>query len=214
MKTDELIDLLGANLDPVKEGQPRNALLIALAAGGIAAVCLMLAIFGVPTDALGEHQPFGLKLMTLAVTLGLAAAGIGFLARAAHPGKSGRMPLLIVALLFAAILSVGVAALMLAHPAAWREMIFGPQWALCLMCIPLFAAAPFVSLIWALRKGAPTNLARTGAMIGLVAGALGAAVFAVHHPGGSVLFMAIWYGGPVLLCAVIGALLGPRLLRW
>jgi len=59
-------------------------------------------------------------------------------------------------------------------------MIFGPQWAACLICIPLFAVAPFASLIWALRKGAPTNLMRTGAIAGLVAGALGAAVFAFH----------------------------------
>jgi hypothetical protein len=49
-------------------------------------------------------------------------------------------------------------------------MVFGPQWAACLICIPLFAAVPFASLIWALRKGAPTNLTRTGAIAGLVAG--------------------------------------------
>jgi hypothetical protein len=70
------------------------------------------------------------------------------------------------------------------------------------------------SLIWALRKGAPTNLMRTGAIAGLVAGALGAAVFAFHHPGGSIPFIALWYGGSILLCALVGAILGSRLLRW
>ena len=65
-----------------------------------------------------------------------------------------------------------------------------------------------------LREGAPTNLMRTGAIAGLVAGALGAAVFAFHHPGGSVPFIALWYGGSILLCALVGAILGPRLLRW
>ena len=93
-------------------------------------------------------------------------------------------------------------------------MVFGPQWAACLICIPLFAAAPFASLIWALRKGAPTNLKRTGAIAGLVAGALGAAVFAVHHPGGSIPFISLWYGGSILLCALVGAIIGSRLLRW
>jgi len=213
MKTDELIDMLGTNLEPVKGGQLRNTLLIALAVGAIAALCLMLAIFGVPADALGgEH--FGLKVLALAFTLGLVAAGASFLIRAARPGEPGSRPLVLVGLLFLAILSAGVVALVLTHPAAWGGMAFGPQWAACLICIPLFSIAPFASLIWALRNGAPTNLARTGAVAGLVAGALGAAVFAFHQPGDSIPFIALWYGGPIVLCALAGAILGPRLLRW
>jgi hypothetical protein len=93
-------------------------------------------------------------------------------------------------------------------------MFFGPQWEACLICVPLFAVAPFASLIWALRKEAPTNLTWTGAVAGLVAGALSAAVFALHHPSGSVPFIMLWYGGPIVVCALIGAVLGPRLLRW
>src|ERR1700722_11909331 len=61
------------------------------------------------------------------------------------------------------------------------------------------------------RKEAPTNLRRTGAVAGLVAGALGAAVFAVHHPGGTIPFIALWYGGSILLCTLFGAIIGPRL---
>jgi hypothetical protein len=116
--------------------------------------------------------------------------------------------------LFLAILSAGIVALILAHPAAWGGMVFGPQWAACLICIPLFAIAPFASLIWALRKEAPTNLTWTGAVTGLVAGALSAAAFAFHHPGGSIPFIVLWYGGPIVACALLGAILGPRLLRW
>jgi hypothetical protein len=93
-------------------------------------------------------------------------------------------------------------------------MIFGPQWTACLICIPLFAIAPFAALVWALRKGAPTALAHTGAIAGLLAGALGAAIFAFHHPGSAIPFMILWYGGPIVLCALAGAILGPRLLRW
>ena len=213
MKTDELINVLGTNLEVVKGEQLRNSFVIALAVGGIAALCLMLAIFGAPTDVLGEEY-FGLKIVAMAFTLGLVAAGTSFLVRAARPGEPGRTPLIVAALLFFAMLSAGIVALILSRPTAWGGMIFGPQWAACLVCIPLFAIAPFASLIWALRKGAPTNLARTGAIIGLVAGALGAAVFAFHHPGGSIPFIALWYGGPIVLCALAGAILGPRLLRW
>jgi hypothetical protein len=52
------------------------------------------------------------------------------------------------------------------------------------------------------------------AVTGLVAGALSAAVFAVHQAGSSIPFIALWYGGPIVVCAFVGAVLGPRLLRW
>jgi hypothetical protein len=213
MKTDELIDMLSTNVEPVKGGEPRNLLMIALAVGAVAALCLMLAMFGVRANAPGE-QNFSIKVLALAVTLGLVAVGTRFLIKSARPGEPGRRPLVLLGLLFFAILSTGIVALALAHPAAWGGMIFGPQWAACLICIPLFAIAPFVSLVWALRREAPTNLARTGAVAGLVAGALGAAVFALHHPGGSIPFLVLWYGGPIVLCSIVGAILGPRLLRW
>ena len=209
MKTDELINMLGTNVEPTRGGELRNTLMIALATGAVLASCLMLAIFGAPTGGFAS-----LKILVLAFTLGLVVPGARFLIGSARPGEPGRKPLVLIGVLFLALISAGGAALVLAHPAAWSGMIFGPQWAACLVCIPLFAAAPFASLIWALRKGAPTNPMRTGAIAGLVAGALGAAVFVFHHPGGSIPFIALWYGGSILLCALVGAILGSRLLRW
>ena len=213
MKTDDLINLLGTNIEPVKGGQLRNTLLAALAVGAAAALCLMLVIFGAPDAAFGGEY-LGLKVLGLAFTLGLVSAGATFLLRAARPGNPGRRPLIVIGLLFFAILSAGVITLVLSHPAAWGGMVFGPQWAACLLCIPLFAIVPFASLIWALRKEAPTNQAWTGAVTGLVAGALGAAAYTLHQPAGSIPFIVLWYGGPIVLCALIGAILGPRLLRW
>jgi len=93
-------------------------------------------------------------------------------------------------------------------------MMFGMHWATCLLCIPLFAVVPFAALIWALGRGAPTNLRRAGAIAGLVAGALGATAYAFHCPDDSVPFVAIWYGTLVGVCGAIGAMIGPRLLRW
>jgi hypothetical protein len=213
MKTDDLINLLGTNIEPVKGGQLRNTLLAALAVGAAGALCLMLLIFGAPGEAIGREY-LGLKVLGLAFTLGLVAAGASYLLRAARPGEPGRRPLVVIGLLFFAVLSAGVITLVLRHPAAWGGMVFGPQWVACLVCIPLFSIVPFASLIWALRKEAPTNPAWTGAVAGLVAGALGAAAYMLHYPAGSIPFIALWYGGPIVLCALVGAILGPRLLRW
>jgi hypothetical protein len=213
VKTEKLIELLSTNLEPVRGGELRNLVLTALAGGAIVAFCLMLAIFGVPAGLLGGES-FGLKLVALAFTLGLVGASANLLVRLARPGDPGSKSLLPIGLLFLAMLVAGVVVLLLADSANWGGMIFGPQWAACLICIPLFAIAPFAALVWALRKGAPTGLARSGAIAGLVAGALGAAIFAVHYPGGTIPFIVLWYGGPIVLCALAGAILGPRLLRW
>jgi hypothetical protein len=53
MKTDDLIDLLGTNIEPVRGEQVRNTLLVALAVGVAVAMCLVLLIFGAPGEAFG-----------------------------------------------------------------------------------------------------------------------------------------------------------------
>lgn len=213
MRTDDLINMLGTNVEPVADSKRRVALLAALGIGAAAALCLVFVMFGAPGEAFGGDF-LGLTVLTLAFTLGLTIAGARFLSMAARPGKAGRGALAAITLLLLSLILTGIVILSLAQPSGWSAMIFGPQWAACLMCIPLAAAVPFLSLVWYLRNEAPTRLRLTGAVAGLVAGAIGATAFALHHPGGSLPFVALWFGGPLLLCALIGAVLGPRLLRW
>ena len=213
MKTDDLINLLGTHVEPVQGGQLRNTLLAALAVGATAALCLTLVLFGASGEAFGGEN-LGLKVLGLVFTLGLVMAGASFLFRAARPGEPGRKPLVLIGLLFFVLVAAGIATLVFSHPAAWHGLVFGPQWLVCLLCIPFFAIAPFAALIWALRQEAPTYPVWTGAVAGIVAGALGAAAYTLHQPAGSIPFIALWYGGPIVVCALIGAILGPRLLRW
>jgi hypothetical protein len=44
--------------------------------------------------------------------------------------------------------------------------------------------------------------------------AIGAAAYAFHCPDDSLPFIALWYGASIAFCAGIGAVLGPRVLRW
>ncbi len=213
MKTDDLIEVLGTNVEPVRGGHLRGALIMALLVGGSIAMCLVLVIFGAPKSGFGTEYT-ALQFLGLAFTCGLVLAGASYLLRAARPGGSGRAPFAVIVLLFLVMFLSGFVVLALARPESWGRMVFGPQWAPCLICIPLFAITPFVLLVLAQRKEAPTNLTWSGAIAGLVAGALGAAAFAFHHPGGSDPFIALWYGGSIILCAIIGGALGPRLLRW
>ncbi|MBL7372919.1 DUF1109 family protein, partial [Escherichia coli] len=44
--------------------------------------------------------------------------------------------------------------------------------------------------------------------------AFAATVYCIHCPEVSAIFVLTWYSLGILLAASIGALLGPRLLRW
>jgi hypothetical protein len=93
-------------------------------------------------------------------------------------------------------------------------MVVGDQWLECLVSIPVIAVVPFAAVVWAVRRLAPTSLERAGALAGLVAGGVSAAGYALHCTDDSLPFIALWYGGALILCALAGAMLGPRLLRW
>lgn len=213
MKTDKLIDALSTNLEPVGRGGMGRWLVLALVAGGALTFCMMLATVG-PRLGGDNSGHMGFLASKLLFALSVVITGAVFLIRSVHPGQDGRRPILLLSILLLAAGLLGVTALPSGQLADWSRIVFDAQWMTCLCCIPLFTVIPFAALILALRRGAPTNLRRTGAIAGLVAGAVGAAVYAFHCPQDSLLFIAVWYGVAIAFCASIGALLGPRLLRW
>jgi hypothetical protein len=211
MKTEQLINLLSTNVEPVKGGQIRKALAFAIIAGGAAAFCVMLGTVGLRSGPTFSLNFLAAKLL---FTLSLLGMGTLLLARLARPLEGGKKLSTLTFLPFLVIAITGAVALGFEKPMMWGRMLLGMNWVTCLLCIPLFAVVPFAALIWFLRKGAPTDLKRTGAIAGLVAGALGATAYAFHCPDDSIPFIAVWYGAMVASCASVGALLGPRLLRW
>ncbi|MEQ1908109.1 MAG: DUF1109 domain-containing protein [Vicinamibacterales bacterium] len=212
MNTARLIEALSADVGPVRRAPLARTLSWVMVLGAVIAVCVMLATVG-PRRGLAD-APVHFLALKLLFTMSLAIIGGVVLFSAMHPGRDLRRwsPYLLVPIVLVG--AEGVVALALTPLAAWGPMMLGTHWAMCLVCIPLFATLPFALLIWAVRKGAPTELWRTGAIAGLVAGSLGAAAYSLHCPDDSLPFVAIWYAGSILLCALIGKSLGPRLLRW
>ena len=185
----------------------------ALVLGGAAAFCLMLSTVSVRVD-LGAPSSLWFVALKLLFALTVVGTGLAFLGRAVRPGQDARTPFQLAFLPFIAVGVAAVIELAFGLSTVQHPMTTGTHWVMCLYCIPLFAAIPFVLLVWALRLGAPTNLRRTGAMAGLVAGAVGAAAYAFHCPDDSLPFIALWYGASIAVCAAVGATLGPRVLRW
>jgi hypothetical protein len=84
----------------------------------------------------------------------------------------------------------------------------------CLANIALLTLPLVLALGMLMRRGAPTQPARTSAAAGLAAAAAGAVVFALHCPHDDPLYVAVWYGGAVLAVAGIARAVLPRVVRW
>jgi len=67
---------------------------------------------------------------------------------------------------------------------------------------------------WAVRRQAPVHLGRAGAAVGMTAGAVAASIYALACVESSSTFVLVWYSAGIALSSAIGAMFGPRLLRW
>jgi hypothetical protein len=213
MKTEDLVALLSTNTEPVDRRQVARTVCIALGAGFVVALGLMIVGLGVRTD-LATAQASVFLLLKLAFAFGIVGISSAYLIRLACPGGERTMSMTLIGLPFIAIVLLAAINLGFAPKSHWNKMIMGEDWFECLLSIPIIAITPFAIVIGAVRQAAPTNLVRTGAFAGLVAGGVSATAFALHCSDDSLPFVAVWYGGTVVLCTLAGALFGPRLLRW
>ncbi len=213
MKTDDLVALLSTNLEPVDRNAVVRTLCVAIAAGSIVALGSAFVGLGFRAD-LTTTRALIFLAAKLAFAIGIVGLALVYLTRLARPGGERKISPFLVAVPF--LLTVVLAAISLgsAPRSHWDRMIVGDQWLECLVSIPIIAIVPFAASIWAMRKGAPTNLVRAGAFAGLIAGGVSAMGYALHCTDDSLPFIAVWYGGTIVLCTLAGAALGPRLLRW
>jgi hypothetical protein len=213
MKTEELIDLLSTNVEPVDSQTVVRNLRIATVVGLALAVLSCIVVRGVRPDL---TSPAVFAFLVVKIGFGAAVAFLGsrLLLNHTRPGGETRSRMLLVALPFLAMIVLGGANLISVSDSHWGHMIMGEQWRGCLLSIPIIAVMPFAAIVWAVRMAAPTDLLRTGAVAGLVAGGISATAYALHCPDDSLPFIALWYSGTILLCTFAGAALGSRLLHW
>lgn len=213
MRTEDLISMLSTNVEPVDHRRIARNVGMAVMAGAAAAVAMVYFVFG-PRADLTTLESLVPPLLKVAFTLIVLVPASIYLTRLARPGGERKSSVALVALPFIAVMLLVAVSLEFAPSSHWHGKIFGDEWLECLISIPLIAVVPFSVIVWTVRQMAPTNLTRTGAFVGLVAGCLSATGYALHCADDSVPFFALWYGGTIALCTFAGWKLGPRLLRW
>jgi hypothetical protein len=213
METEKLIAMLARDAEPVAAGVVGRRYGATLLAGGAGGMILMVAFLGVRADiaAAARDTMFWVKL---AFPLALLAAALVAAMRLARPGvRTGHAAEAILAAVGAIWVLAG-AALLAAPPGERIGLVLGETWAWCPALISLLSVPAFAAAFWAMRGLAPTRPIAAGGNSGLLAGALGAAVYCLHCPEMAPPFLGTWYLLGMLVPAAAGAALGPVLLRW
>jgi hypothetical protein len=212
MKTDALIALLSQDLTPARRGMVLRALLLGLTGGVLLAVLAMMLLLK-PRPDLHAAMAGGPFWMKIAYTAALAVLGLMIVQRQARASADCRYPMLALAVPVVALIML--AAVQLSAPQAdSAALLMGQTWTVCPWLILALALPVYAGLLLALRQLAPTRLTLAGAAAGLAAGASAATVYGFHCPETAAPFILVWYSLGIALAAGLGALAGPRFLRW
>jgi len=212
-RTNDIIDSLVADLRPVARHALARRFAVGIAAGLAISFLLQISIFGYRHD-----MPHAFMLPAFwaksAYNAALALAAFFGLYALAHPDGSAKRSFLAAAVIFVAMVLLAVMQLSMTPAETHHALIMGFSTRYCPFFILGFGCPVFAANIWILRRAAPTNLRLAGFAAGLAAGAAGAWIYSWFCRENGMAFVAIWYTLSILGVGAIGALLGPRLLRW
>lgn len=212
MKTDDLIDMLSTEVEAVDPRKMAREFLLVV----MAALVFVLAgsAFALDFDWTGRFDNVGFLALKIVFSLSVLGLATYFLTTHLRPGGERRTVLWPTAAPFIALVAFAMIELSLSPVARWQSLMIGNHWLECIVFILLAALVPSAFITAAARMGAPTDPVKTGALAGILAGAMGAVAYALHCTDDSFSFIAVWYAAAILLCGFVGAILGPRVLRW
>lgn len=211
MKTDQFIDMLSRGAGPAPRGVVARRLSPAVLAGLLVSAAVAVGWFGaLPLVMWASSLTWGKLLYALS----LACAAAWLTVRLSRPAAPWRPAQRVLLLVMAAMALIGVAWVWSASPQDRLAALLGDSWRECPWRVLVLSMPALAAVLWAVRGLAPTQLRSTGWAAGVLAGAVGAAGYALSCTESSPAFVAVWYTLGILLSGGVGALLGPRVLRW
>lgn len=210
MKTADLIDALATELRPVT-GQAVGPLLVkATLIGAAGSLLLVIGWLGVQPGLVEPERlvPFLMKGVYAGAVSWIALLAATHFARPegeVFPWRWLTLPFTLLSML---------ALWQLTAATDVPQALLGGSWNRCPLRIAALSVPIVVTVFATLRRQAPTDLRRAGAATGLVAGGAASIVYALACTENSPAFVLIWYSLGIALATCIGALLGPRFLRW
>jgi hypothetical protein len=215
MKTEDLVIRLSQEEPRPTRWSPATALTIATLATSVIVVVFSVLWLAPRADLVtaltaNDHT----VLWKFVFAFGVVVTALPLVRDLTTPGRAAGIASLIALLPFAIVAVLGAREVVMLPATELRQQLSHASWGACLWQVPLLSIPAFAILVVLARRLAPTNLTRAGAYIGLMAGGFGAVGYALHCGDDSMLFVATVYTLAIGEMAFLGALLGPRLLRW
>ncbi|MEB2847864.1 DUF1109 family protein [Rhizobiales bacterium RZME27] len=211
---DNIIDELAKDLQPVRKHALHRLLMLSLMPGIAFSAAFILLGHGFRPDiaAAVSQAAFWAKS---AYPLLLSIVGVVALIKVARPGGRPVAAAAPVLVIYALLIILGLLQLNAATSAyEHHRLIMGISYWFCPLII-LAAGAPLMAAtFWFLRRAAPTQPRLAGFIAGATAGSIGAWVYSWGCIENGLTFVALWYTLGIVLCGLIGMLLGRQLLRW
>jgi hypothetical protein len=211
MQTSDLIDRLATDLRPLPTRAALMRIALGLLGGGVLAAIAILLGLGtdladaVFTSAFWMKWAYGFALTGIALWLSL---------RFARPERASGRSLFALAVPFVVLALMAIAELASTPSDQRLQVWLGRSAPVCPWLIGSLAIPLFVGVLWAFRKFAPTQPRLAGFSAGALSGALAAVLYSLHCNETAAAFVATWYSIGILLPALVGLLIGPRVLRW
>lgn len=211
MKTDELIQMLSTRAGPADLQLPRRLVARTILFTLLAATLLSITLMGGASIENMLQSAFWLKVAYAGL---LAALASHLFVNAGKPAVPLTQNIKRLASLVLLAIGLGLAYCLAAPLGERLTLITGHSWLACPWLIALVSAPGLAASLISMRAMAPTQPRIAGFACGIFAGAVSSAGYAIACTESSPTFVALWYSAGILLVGVIGALLGPRVLRW
>ncbi|RSU54154.1 DUF1109 domain-containing protein [Sphingobium yanoikuyae] len=213
MNTEELIQSLSQSVKPVPRRSLERRIALGIALGGLVAAVIVVAVLGIRPDLHDAMHGFSFWMKWI-YTASLGAGAVSLVIQLARPTGTSLRSLWILAIPVLLLTGIGVGELASTPSQKWVAMWLGGSWRVCPWLVLTLSMPIFIGLLWSFRRLAPTRLRAAGATAGLAAGAWAATIYCLHCPEVSAIFVLTWYSLGIMFAAGLGALVGPRFLRW
>lgn len=213
MNTEELIQSLTRDVPAVPRRALGQRIALGMLGGAVITLGLVVSVLGIRPDL--HHAMHGFSFwMKWTYTASLGIGSVIAVVRLARPTPTSLRWLWVLAVPLLLLAGIGIGEMASTPSHDWLAMWLGESWKVCPWLVLTLAMPIFIGLLWSFRRLAPTRLRAAGAAAGLAAGAWAATIYCIHCPETSAIFVLTWYTLGILLAAGLGALIGPRLLRW
>jgi hypothetical protein len=213
MKTDDLINMLASGPDVAAPKVPLQKFAMVVSSGVLLSVILMLTVLGLRPN-MSELAMLPAFWIKMAFVVALAVCGWLAVTQLATPGaRTKQLPLLIASPILL-IWLLAAASMLNATPEQRADLFWGDTWHYCSWLIAVLSLPIFIAILRVMRQMAPTRLRLAGAGAGFAAGAAATLIYSFHCPEIAAPFIGFWYVVGILIPSILGALIGPRILRW